>query len=221
MAKAKRDKKDLLARIRQRYRVMVEADQENRRNAMEDMKFALVPGEQWDQDQKKERGDRPCYEFNKIRVTGKRIVNDMRANRPQGKVRAVEDNDKAAADAMEGLCRNIWQVSDGDTVIDYAGEYQVFGGMGAWRIIVDYASDDVFHQDVRVEALRNPFCLFAPLNDSHHHDSKTRSRPKKPATRQIAALGRHDAGRHHRCRNTRPDTLSTLLPGYGASQPSK
>jgi hypothetical protein len=161
MAKAKRDKRELLSRIRQRYRLMVDADQENRRNAMEDIKFALVPGEQWDHDQKKERGDRPCYEFNKIRVTGKRIVNDMRANRPQGKVRAIEDNDKPAADAMEGLCRNIWQVSDGDTVIDYAGEYQVFGGMGAWRITVDYASDDVFYQDVRVEALRNPFCLFS------------------------------------------------------------
>ncbi|MBK9497732.1 MAG: hypothetical protein IPO08_25120 [Xanthomonadales bacterium] len=161
MAKAKKDKKDLLTRIRQRYKTMVEADQDNRRDAMEDLKFALRPGEQWDEHQKKERGDRPCYEFNKIRVTGKRIVNDMRANRPQGKVRAVEDGDKAAAEALEGLARNLWHVSDGDTVIDYAGEYQVFGGMGAWRVVVDYADDDMFTQDIRVEALRNPFCLYA------------------------------------------------------------
>ena len=161
MAKAKKDKRELLTRIRQRYTAMTEADHENRRDAMEDLKFALRPGEQWDDQQKKERGDRPCYEFNKIRVTGKRIVNDMRANRPQGKVRAVEDGDKAAAEALEGLARNLWHVSDGDTVIDYAGEYQVFGGMGAWRIVVDYSDDDVFTQDIRIEALRNPFCLFS------------------------------------------------------------
>jgi hypothetical protein len=157
----KRDPKELLKRIRERYPLMVDGDRENRDKAKEDMRFALIPGEQWDVRQKQERGARPCYEFNKIRVTGKRIVNDMRANRPQGKVRAVEDGDKPAADALEGLARNIWHVSDGDTVIDYAGEQQVFGGMGAWRVVVDWSNDTAFEQDIRVEALRDPFCLFA------------------------------------------------------------
>lgn len=156
-----KESKELLAKIRERFRIMKEADEPNRRAAMLDLKFALVPGEQWDATQKTERGERPCYEFNKIRVTGKRIVNDMRANRPQGKVRAVEDGDKPTADAMEGLIRNIWNVSDGDTVIDYAAEYQVFAGMGAWRVCVDYSDDTSFTQDIRVEALRNPFCLYA------------------------------------------------------------
>lgn len=153
--------KDLLVRIRRRFAIMVEADETNRKEASEDLRFALVPGSQWTTAQKEQRGDRPCYEFNKIRVTGKRIVNDMRANRPQGKVRATEDNDRDAAEALEGLARNIWQVSDGDTVIDYAGEHQVFGGYGAWRITVDYSSDTAFDQDIGVEALRNPFCLYA------------------------------------------------------------
>ena len=156
-----KESKELLAKIRERFRIMKDADEPNRRAAMLDLKFALVPGEQWDATQKTERGERPCYEFNKIRVTGKRIVNDMRANRPQGKVRAVEDGDKPTADAMEGLIRNIWNVSDGDTVIDYAAEYQVFAGMGAWRVCVDYSDDTSFTQDIRVEALRNPFCLYA------------------------------------------------------------
>ena len=159
--KQKGEKETLLARIRERFPVMRDADDENRREARDDIKFALVPGEQWEPAQKLQRGERPCYEFNKIRVTGKRIVNDMRANRPQGKVRAVEDGDRAAAEALEGLCRNIWQVSDGDTVIDYAAEHQVFGGYGAWRVSVDYAREDAFEQDIRIEAIRNPYCLFA------------------------------------------------------------
>lgn len=159
--KAKSDNEKLLARIRERYPIMRDADDDNREAARKDMKFALVPGEQWEPDQKSARGERPCYEFNKIRVTGKRIVNDMRANRPQGKVLAVEDGDKAAAEALEGLCRNIWHVSDGDTVVDYAAEHQVFGGYGAWRVSVDYSRDDAFEQDIRIEPIRNPYALFS------------------------------------------------------------
>lgn len=82
--------KELLTKMRERFQVMLEADDTQRRDAMEDMKFVNVPGEQWDENMKQERGNRPCYEFNKLRVTCKRIINDMRANRPQGKIRAVE-----------------------------------------------------------------------------------------------------------------------------------
>lgn len=157
----KHPKKDLLTRIRQRYKSMTEADQENRRDALEDMKFVNVPGEQWDANMKKKRGKRPCYEFNKLRITCKRIINDMRANRPAGKVRGVEDSDKDTAEIYEGLIRNIWNTSDGDTVIDYAGEYQVSAGMGAWRINTKYVAEDAFDQDIVLEPIQNPFCLYA------------------------------------------------------------
>lgn len=153
--------KDLVARVRKRYETMAEADHENRRKALDDLKFVHVPGEQWDSTLKQERGERPCYEFNKTRVTVKRVVNDIRANRPQGKVRAVEDNDKDAAEVMEGLCRNIWNTSDGDTVFDSAAEFQVACGMGAWRVNTKYTCDTAFDQDIVIEAIPNPFCLYA------------------------------------------------------------
>lgn len=154
-------KKDLVARIRARFDLMATADKDNRRKALEDLRFVNVPGEQWDEIIKRERGERPCYEFNKTRVTIKRVVNDIRANRPQGKVRAVEDGDKDTAEIMEGLCRNIWNVSDGDTIIDAAAEFQVGCGMGAWRVNTKYADDSAFEQDIVIEAIRNPFCLYS------------------------------------------------------------
>lgn len=163
MAKTKKERKadqDLLTRLRKRYKAMVDADRDNRRLALDDLKFCNVPGEQWDVTLRNERGDRPCYEFNKIRPTVKRVVNEMRKNRPQGKVRAVEDGDKDTADTLEGLLRNIWNTSDADTVIDYAGEYQVGGGMGAWRVVTKYAHDSAFDQDIAIEAIKNPFCLY-------------------------------------------------------------
>ncbi len=162
MAKKKIDAdKDLLTRIRERYSIMVEADRDNRSLAEDDMKFVNVPGAQWDDNMKQERGDRPCYEFNKVRVTGKRIINEMRANRPSGKVRGFEDGDKKIAEIYEGLIRNICNTSDFDGVIDHAAEYQVNGGMGAWRVKTEYASDDVFDQHIVVESIPNPLCLYA------------------------------------------------------------
>ncbi len=125
------DPKKLLMRIRDRWEDMKEADRDNRQKALDDLRFLHVPGEQWDPLIKKERGlDRPMYEFNKLRVTVKRIVNDIRQNRPMGKVRATEDGDVETAEVLEGLIRNIWANADGDTVIDAAAEYQVGGISG-------------------------------------------------------------------------------------------
>lgn len=169
-----KEQKDKLAKIRQRCKAAFEYDQENRREAMNDLKFLNLPGYQWDEVVKRERGDRVCFEFNKLRVTAKRIINDMRANRPAGKVRGTEEGDKETADILEGFIRNIWNVSDGDTVIDAAAEYQVGGGMGAWRVTVDYADDSAFDQDIRIEAIRNPFCLYADpaCQDSLKRDAR-------------------------------------------------
>lgn len=165
MAKTKAEKKadkELLSRVRKRAKLMMDFDRENRQLGLDDLRFLNVPGEQWDKITRKERGeDRPMYESNKLRVTVKRIVNDMRSNRPQGKVRATEDGDVATANVFEGLIRNIWANADGDTVIDYEAEYQVGAGMGAWRVTVDYADDEAFEQTIGVDPIRNPFCLYA------------------------------------------------------------
>ena len=157
---SKKEQEKLLERIKDRYDTMYDSDQENRREALDDLKFVNVPGYQWDDNMKQERGQRPCYEFNKLRISGKRIINDMRANRPQGKVRAVEGGDKKVAEINEGLIRNIWNVSDGDTVIDNAAEYQVNAGIAAWRVTTEYCDDGAFDQDIVLKPIKNPFTLY-------------------------------------------------------------
>ncbi|MGH8235421.1 MAG: portal protein, partial [Steroidobacteraceae bacterium] len=140
---------------------MVDADETNRDAALDDIRFLHEPGHQWDEGMRKARGERPCYEFNELRVKALRVINDIRSNRPQGKVRAVEDGDKETADTREGLIRNIWAVSDGDSVTDYAADYQVSGGMGAWRVETVWNDDSAWEQDIRVRPFKNPFCLYA------------------------------------------------------------
>ena len=63
----------------------------------------------------------------------------------------------ALADVVTG---KVVGVSDGDTIIDQAGEYVVAAGMGGWRVSVDYSSDTAWEQDIKIEGFANPFCLW-------------------------------------------------------------
>lgn len=167
MAKDKKEKsepnpkKALLKRVRERCKIMMDADRDNRVLAIEDLKFTNVPGAQWDDAMKKERGQRPCREYNKLRITCKRVINDIRANRPASKVRGVEGADKKTGEIYDGLIRNINNISDFDTITDGTAEYQTFGGMGGWRINTRYVSEDAFEQEIVEESIPNPFCLYA------------------------------------------------------------
>jgi hypothetical protein len=163
MAKTRAEKKsakELLVKIRKRAKAMMEADRENRQLGIQDMKFLRVPGQQWDDITKRERGeDRPMYEFNKLNISAKSVINQMRENRPMGKVRAAEDGDIKTAEILEGGIRNVVANADFDTVTDYAAEYQVGAGMGAWRVTLEYAEDS-FGQVIDIDPLLNPFCLY-------------------------------------------------------------
>ena len=169
MKSEKKSNKDLLVKLRKRYRAMVDADRENREAAMEDFKFINVPdglqssdgGGQWDENMLKDRGKRPAYTYNKLRVTMKRIVNDIRANTPSAKVRGTEGGDVKTAEVYEGLIRNICNISDIDTIIDNAANFQVCAGMGAWRVVTEYSQKNIFNQDCLIEEIPNPFCLYS------------------------------------------------------------
>ncbi len=157
-------KKQVLLRGRKCYKLASEADSDNRKRAREDIAFVNVPGKQWDQNMKKRRGNRPCYEFNKLRINGKKVINEIRANRPQIKVRATQGGTKEIADIYDGLIRNIWAQSKGDNVVDNAAEYQVDGGMGAWRVTTKYSDDTAFDQDIVIEGFKSPFAVHCDPN---------------------------------------------------------
>ncbi|WND79391.1 portal protein [Lysobacter capsici] len=125
--------------------------------ARDDIKFVAVPGHQWDEKLKARRKNRPTYEFPKLPMHTKQVINEMRQARPQGKVRGAEESDRGLAEIMQGLCRNIESVSNAEQAYDIAYEAAVQGGYGVWRICTDYASDDDFELDIRIKPIRNPF----------------------------------------------------------------
>jgi hypothetical protein len=101
------DNSDPMVEMRDRYERAVEADQENRELALDDLRFVTVPGYQWDEKQKKARRGRPCYEFPILRSHWRQVVNDQKKARPGIKVRAVEDGDAKGAELRQGIIRNI------------------------------------------------------------------------------------------------------------------
>jgi Phage P22-like portal protein len=159
--KAEGDKK-LLLELRERYTKCVKADKENRDRYRANMKFTLVPGEQWDETSKKERGkDRVMYEFNETRIKCKAVVNQIRSNRPSAKITPAEDGDIELAEAMKAQIDQIQNASDADSIMDYATEHQVIGGMGAERYVTRWTDDAVDQQDIVIEPVKNPMCLYA------------------------------------------------------------
>lgn len=155
-----KDEQDLLSTVRTRFKRCWDADSDLRTLAQDDIKFAFQAGNQWDEQTKKARGTRPCYEYNKTRQHIRQVTNDQRQNRPAIKVRAVEEADKDTADTLQGLIRNIESVSNAERAYDTAFEIAVAGGFGGWRVMAEYADDDAFEQELKIKEVRNPFSLY-------------------------------------------------------------
>lgn len=151
--------KDQLSEMLDRYHRADDCTRDLYDQARGDIRFVTIPGAQWDDKLKSRRGDRPTYEFPKLQGHVRQVVNSMRQTRPQGKVRGVEESDTGLAEIMNGLCRNILDVSNADLAHDIAYEKAVQGGMGWWRIRTRYETEDSFDQSIYIEPLRNPFAV--------------------------------------------------------------
>ena len=147
---------DLMKEMRERYDRAVEADQYNRELAIEDLKFVTVPGNQWDEQQRKARKGRPCYEFPILRSHWRQVVNDQKKARPGIKIRPVEDGDVKGAELRQGLIRNIESRSNAERAYDAAFELVTASGFGAWRISAEYSTDDSWDQDLCVRPIPDP-----------------------------------------------------------------
>lgn len=139
------------------YDYAVERDSHNRERYAEDIRFARL-GEQWPENirQQREQEERPCLTINRMPAFIRQVVNDARQNKPAIKFHAVGDGaDEWTAKVQDGLVRNIEYSSNADVAYDTAIDNAVSGNVGYFRITTDYAADDVFDQDIRIERIAN------------------------------------------------------------------
>ncbi len=141
-----------------------QAVSENRREMLDDQKFAA--GEQWpDAIAKKRQAEgRPIQTINRLPAFIDQVVGDARQNRPSIKVHAGEDGDVDIANIYDGLIRAIQNESNADFAYDTAIEHTATFGFGAWRIKTDYESHDTFNQIILIERIVNPLNVYFDKN---------------------------------------------------------
>jgi len=153
---------DILAEAREAFKDACEAEDDNRRDALADLRFARL-GEQWPAQivQQREREGRPCLTINRMPSFIRQVVNDSRQNKPSIKVHPADSKaDVETADIYNGLIRNIQYVSDADVAYDTAIESAVSGGFGYFRLGLDYAHDDTFDLDISIDRIADPFLIY-------------------------------------------------------------
>lgn len=159
-ASPRADDAKILSEARARFSLAEEAEAENRRLALEDLKFRA--GEQWDEKIRVDRDldGRPCLTINKIPQFIQQVTNDQRQNRPSIKVHPVDDQgDPETAEVMQGLIRHIEYNSNADVAYDTAFDGAVTGGFGYFRFLTAYASPTSFEQEILIKRIRNHFSV--------------------------------------------------------------
>ncbi len=147
---------------KKRFKLAEDAWSKNREDAIDDVKFSRL-GEQWPEDikRRREQDGRPCLTINRLPAFIRQVVNDARLNSPSIKVMPVDDySDPETAEIVNSLIRNIETTSNADVAYDSALENAVTCGFGYFRIDIDYANDDAFDLDLKIERIANPTSVY-------------------------------------------------------------
>src|SRR5215469_616599 len=155
---------DVLVEARERFRQVIDWEGQFRSLFNEDIKFVNGDGDnhwQWPDALYNDRGDRPSMTVNKTRQHCLQIINDAKQNKPQIRINPVSDEaTKASADVFEGVMRHIEYMSNAQVAYDTATEHQVQGGIGWWRVITEWESDDSMEQCLRIQRVRDALTVY-------------------------------------------------------------
>jgi hypothetical protein len=154
--------KDTLKDAKEDFKLCADAEADQRKVSLDDLEFARL-GKQWPEDVEKQREKegRPCLTINRLPAFIKQVTNDARQNRPSITVHPVGDGaEKETAEILNGLIRNIQNVSRADIVYDTALDFAVTMGFGYWIVRDQYTCEDSFDRDLVIERVSNPFSVY-------------------------------------------------------------
>ena len=146
---------DFLNHVRQLYSDDTGADRENREE--DDMDHAFVAGRQWDTRvyQRRINANKPALTINRLPAFIAQLVGNRRQNSTEIKVRPSYDANVEEARVREGLIRDIQHQSCAKRAYNTAYQNQVIGGIGYFQVALEYAYDDVWDQDIRIQQIHD------------------------------------------------------------------
>lgn len=156
----------IVEEAKKRYKRAEEWEAEARQNYLYDFRFANGDSQnlyQWPDAvmQNRTSDNRPCLTINKTKQHCLQIINDQRQNPSQIQIRPVGGGASyKAAKIWEGICRHIEYVSSAQQAYNNACYHQVIGGVGYWRVVTEYVSEDSFEQDIKIKRIADPMSVY-------------------------------------------------------------
>lgn len=150
---------DFLEDMRAKYEWGYGFNEHNVLAGKEDAKFTV--GNQWDPVVEQRRKDqrKPVLTFNRLVAFVAQIVGNRLMNETEIRVYPDKAGTKPIAEIREGIIRSIFKNSNADFARDEAAKYQVVGGEGYFTLAMEYASDDVFEQEIKINAVTDPYSV--------------------------------------------------------------
>ena len=173
-------KEEIIREAKERLQAALDWEDGARMRAREDYKF--VHGDpdnmyQWPAELLKLRqlDKKPALTINKTRQHCLQIVNDARQNPVEIRIDAVGDEATyESAQAMQDLVRHIEYQSQAQDVYINAVTFQVYTGIGYWRVLTDYIDSDSFDQEIYLRRVKDPgMVVFDPnINEFDGSDAR-------------------------------------------------
>jgi len=147
---------EFLSDMRTAFDRAVGADEHNRVAALEDVEFTY--GEQWEPRVRKSRTAKrkPVLTVNRLPAFVAQVVGNRLLNETEIRVMPDKTGTKEIAEVRQGIIKSIFKNSESDFARDEAMKYQVVAGLGAFHLCLEYSSDDVFEQDIKIKAIPDP-----------------------------------------------------------------
>jgi len=133
---------------------------------IEDLKFSYGDadnGYQWPSAVRRSRDvdSKPCLTMNIIRQHNLQIINDAKRNK--GEVTVLPTGGGASfesAQVYRDLLADIQYSSQAQLAYAHAREFQVYGGIGWWRIVTRCVDNTTFDQEIRIEPVVDALSVY-------------------------------------------------------------
>lgn len=151
-----KSQEEFLQDLCQTFNDDVTADYFNIQAFLEDAAF--VAGQQWDPVMANQRilDQKPTLTINTAPALIAQVMGNRFLNETAVKVLPDMGGTREVAKVRQGLIRSIEKISNGDRAYDTAMQNSVIGGIGNFRIVPQYAANDVFEQELAIKPIPNP-----------------------------------------------------------------
>lgn len=133
-----------------------DAEADNRERVRECHLFLDKRDGQWEPEYWNAASDKPRYTFDMTNPIVDQIAGEIQQADFAIKVDpSSSDSSERIAETMDGLVRNIQNISNASQIYSQAARMMVSGGMDGWQVVQKYKNSDSFEQDIMIEPVHN------------------------------------------------------------------